>query len=105
MDIKLCDEFYYKIDELSFDFFKSFDTDKQGILRNNETIKFYSGEWIKVKVNDYISHVVKPAETLKNIAEKHNISEEEIIKKNNLKTRKLFIGQILKIDKAKKPLD
>lgn len=42
------------------------------------------------------SHVVKPMESLRSIAEKYKISEEEIIRQNNLKTKQLFIGQKLR---------
>lgn len=38
-------------------------------------------------------HVVKPLETLSVIANKLNLTEQELIKKNNLKTNKVFIGQ------------
>ena len=42
-------------------------------------------------------HIVKPCETLKDIAQNYKSSESELIKINNLKSNKLFIGQILNI--------
>lgn len=42
-----------------------------------------------------LRHVVKPLETLEKIASKYNISKVDIMTTNNLKTDKLFVGQIL----------
>lgn len=42
-------------------------------------------------------HIVKPLDTVYSIAKQYNKTMEEIIKKNNLKTDKLFIGQIIEI--------
>ena len=41
--------------------------------------------------------VVGVLDTLNSICSKFNVSKEEIIKKNNLKTEKLFIGQMIKL--------
>lgn len=51
---------------------------------------------IETKTN-YQKHVVKPLESIQNIANKYNTSVNEIISKNQLKTERLFIGQILNI--------
>jgi len=40
-------------------------------------------------------HIVKPLETLDNIANSYFMDKLDIIKRNKLKTEKLFIGQIL----------
>ena len=42
-------------------------------------------------------YIVKPLDNLNSIAKKFNKSGEEIKSKNNLKTEKLFIGQIINI--------
>ena len=69
------------------------------VLRNNEDLNWYKGEWLKIQVNDYFTHIVKPAENIIQIAEIYNISKQDILDKNNLDTEKLFIGQQLKIYK------
>ena len=81
--------------------YTKFNTSKQNILRNNNDIPLYVGELIEITVNDYITHIVKPMETLKNIAEKYKITVEELKKENDINTDKLFIGQILKIQTKK----
>lgn len=99
MDIKICDEFYYRITDVNLDMFSVFNTSKDSILRNNNKINFYPGEWVKIKANDYITHIVKPAETINLIAKLYEISADKIIKDNNIDNLKLFIGQRLKIYK------
>ena len=61
----------------------------------------YKGEWVKIKVNDFILHFVKPAETINDIATLHNVSVEKIKQDNNLESDKLFIGKKLKIYQEK----
>lgn len=98
MKINLASSFYYQIKDVNFnELILKFNSCKQNILRNNENLKFYAGEWVKVKVNDYISHFVKPAETLQDIAEKYNLDKQKILLDNNLSTEHLFIGQCIKI--------
>lgn len=99
MKIKMCEKFFYRIENENFDVYNEFNTSKENILRNNEKLKFYNGEWIVVEVNDYITHYVKPAETLDWISNKYCVSKDKIIEDNNLKDRKLFIGQLIKIYK------
>lgn len=99
MKVSLNKEFYYRVTQQD-DFYsicKYFNTSKENIERNNHTIPLYAGEWVKIKVNDYISHIVKPAETLQQISLQYNISIQSIIDYNNLLSDKLYIGQILKI--------
>ena len=55
------------------------------------------GKYVVLKKVYNTYHVVKPCETLSSIAQKHNISESELIKNNNLKTNKVFIGQTLSL--------
>jgi len=40
-------------------------------------------------------HIVRPLEKLQEIANRYSVSINDIIKQNNLKTEKLYIGQIL----------
>ncbi|MBQ8615280.1 MAG: LysM peptidoglycan-binding domain-containing protein [Clostridia bacterium] len=101
MEIEICEEFFYRVKNKNLDIFKTFNTSTENILRNNENIKLYDGEWIKIKVNDYVVHHVKPTESLTQIAKIYCIDEEKIIKDNELKNNKLFIGQRLKIYKKK----
>lgn len=102
MKIEMCDQFYYRVQDE--DIYNIFNTSKENILRNNKNIKFYHGEWIKIKLNNFQTHIVKPMETIKLIAKQYNIDEQELQSWNNLKTEKLFIGQILKIH-IKKPTE
>ena len=97
MKIELCDDFFYRVTDLNLDIFKEFNTSKENILRNNQNIKFYSGEMLKIKVNDYKTHFVKPAETLKQIADVYNVDFSKLKQDNNLENEKLYIGQRLKI--------
>ena len=102
MHIKPVKSFYYRVDEQTDEkkLFQSFNTDKNGVLRNNPKIKLYSGEWIKIKANDYITHIVKPAENINSIASKYNLLTTKILADNNLTDNKLFIGQLIKIYKS-----
>ncbi len=101
MNIDLDYQFFYKINLK--DNYKSltqkFNAEKSNILRNNDKLNLYAGEWVKLKQNDYIMHYVKPAETLNKIAEKYNMDKNKILLDNNLLSERLFIGQMLKIYK------
>ena len=95
----MCKNFYYKVldgDSLN-EICQKFNTCKQNILRNNAEIPLYAGEWVKIEVNDFIEHFVKPTETLNLIAQNYCTTKEKLIENNNLQTEKLFIGQKLKI--------
>jgi len=78
-----------------------FNTSLENITRNNKDIPLFAGEFIEIKINDYVQHVVKPTETLVKIAQNYNTTENEIINKNCLETDKVYIGQKLKIYKNK----
>ncbi len=97
----MCKEFMYRIKDgdslISINL--NFYTCKENVVRNNDKIDLYVGEWVIVKTNDYQTHIVKPAESLKDVSTKFEIDEKQIIKDNDLKNDKLFIGQILKIYK------
>lgn len=97
MKFELCDEFFYRVSDEKLNLFAEFNTSKENLLRNNDKIRLYAGEWVKVKVNDYKTHCVKPMETLKQIANKYNVEMDYLKQKNDLKTDRVFIGQILKI--------
>lgn len=99
MEIELCDTFYYRISNEKFDVYTKFNSSKDNVFRNNQLIDFYAGEWVKITQNDYILHVVKPAETLHKIAEQYNTTDAKIRASNNLLTDRLFIGQTIKIYK------
>ena len=97
--MKLENQFVYRINENdSIDSIcKQFNTSIENIKRNNNEIPLYEGELVEIKINEYITHLVKPAETLIEISEMYNKSTEEIKLQNNLETEKLYIGQIIKI--------
>lgn len=78
-----------------------FNTSKENILRNNNLIDLYVGEIIEITVNDYVSYIVKPMDSLKSICSKFDIDIEVVKLQNKLKTEKLFIGQVLKIHNKK----
>lgn len=99
MKVKMSERFFYKVEDENFDVYKNFNTSKENILRNNEELKLYKGEWIMVKMNDFISHYVKPTETLDIISNKYSLNKIQIIRDNNLENEKLFIGQLIKIYK------
>lgn len=99
MKIKQAKTFFYRINQAETEnmICCTFNTCKQGIIRNNDKLKFYAGEWIEICSNDFEIHHVKPIETLTSIANKYNTSVEKLIVDNNLKTDKLFVGQCIKI--------
>lgn len=99
MKANIVKEFYYKIEQgetINF-LCEKFNTSKENILRNNKDLKLFMGEWLKIKVNDFLTHIVKPAETLSIISNKYNVTSEKLMQDNNLQTDKLFIGQSIKI--------
>lgn len=58
-------------------------------LKNNVEV----GDMFIVNQNE--KYVVKPLDTMDKIAEKLGVNKDYIMNKNNLKTDKVFIGQIL----------
>lgn len=99
MKVKQADSFFYRIREqqTEISICGILNTSKPNILRNNNKLKYYAGEWVKVTTNDYLTHIVKPIETVDSISNLYNISSEKLIADNKLQTEKLFIGQQLKI--------
>ena len=95
MKIEICEEFFYRVSGV--DILKTFNTCKENIFRNNSYLNIYNGEWVKIKINNFKKHSVKPMETLEKIAKQYGLSEDQILEDNKLKSRKLFIGQILRI--------
>ena len=61
-----------------------------------DTNNVYEGDFVVIKKVNNRTHIVKPLETLSQIAKIYNVKEEDIAKNNDLKTNKLFIGQKLR---------
>ena len=104
MEIKTLSKFKYRVkdgDTLS-EICSRFNTSKENIFRNNNNIDLFVGEWIEITVNEFLTHIVKPTQTLSQIAQMYNVDVSDIIEFNNLKTDKTYIGQILKINNKNK---
>ncbi len=100
MKIELDDEFFYRINgEKPNELYIKFNTEKSNVKRNNESLNFYDGEWVEIKPNDYVCHIVKPMESINKICELYGIDKQKLIADNNLTTEHLFIGQHIKIKK------
>lgn len=99
MKLKQCKKFKYRVQpgEDLKSICNKLNTSKENVLRNNYNIPLYAGEWVEVTTNDYFIHVVKPAQTLEEIANMYEIDIDSLIKLNKLETNKLYIGQTLKI--------
>lgn len=102
-------EFYRvkKDDNLSNIMYK-FAVGANEVIRNNPSIDFYEGEVVKILKQSDTLHVVKPMETLEIIANKYKTTIERIIEFNNLKSKRVFIGQkliVAKIKTSKKSFD
>lgn len=78
-----------------------FDVSATSIIRNNPSIDFYEGEVVKILKQRDLIHIVKPMETLESIAKTYNTTSENLIDFNNLKSKRVFIGQKLVVTKAK----
>ena len=76
---------------------QNYNTDINSILRNNPSIDLYEGEVVKIVRNTKKIHVVKPIETLNSIAMKYNTTTDKLIKINNLKSTRLFVGQMIEL--------
>lgn len=76
-----------------------FDVDVNNIVRNNPSIDLYEGEILKILTLNGTTHIVRPGETLEQICNKYDACEEDIIELNNLKNKRLFIGQKIQIKK------
>lgn len=55
------------------------------------------GDYLLLKKSQNFIHIVKPKETIEELAEKYKTSIKEIVEINDLKTNKLFIGQQIKL--------
>ena len=74
---------------------RKFNVDIRNIVRNNPNIDLYEGEILKINRKSQVYHIVKPMENLLVIATKYNTSVEDIMIKNNLTSKRLFVGQNL----------
>lgn len=74
---------------------EKFNTTKNDIqfLSVNE---HYDGEFVMIKRSSEFLHTVKPLEDLNFIANKYNVEISHIMKCNDLKDKRLFIGQKLR---------
>lgn len=97
MELKLKDNFLYRVYDKEMDLKSTFNAFEDGVIRNNDKLDLYCGEIVKICVSNKILHIVKPAESIATIAKKYNVSEDELINQNNIKD-KVFIGQRLYID-------
>ncbi len=99
--MKMAKEFYYRVKpkDTMRDLEIRFNTNKDNIIRNNPKLSLYPGECVKIKVNDYIMHYVKPMQTLSEIASHYDVDIQSIRENNNLSIDRLYIGQTLKIYK------
>ncbi len=73
---------------------------------NKVKVMFNKNGFISENYNDCITlfkrnkndvYVVKILDTLNSVCLKYNLNKNDLIKLNNLKTEKLFVGQILKV--------
>ena len=104
MEMKTKKVFYYRVQvgQNIKDICSMFEICKDSVLRNNNEIELYAGEWIRIMKNDYKIHIVKPTENIQTISKLYNTKIEDLIKYNNLVCDKLFIGQMIKVIDKKK---
>lgn len=74
---------------------KNFNVSPNSINYFAQTLE--EGDFVKIQNAIEDVHIVKPLETLSQIAKMHNLTEDQIIKANNLKSKVLFIGQRLRL--------
>ncbi|MBQ3502289.1 MAG: LysM peptidoglycan-binding domain-containing protein [Clostridia bacterium] len=88
---------YYQVNdgETLIAIMQKFNLPANSVVRNNPSIDFYEGEVVKLIYETKQMHVVKPMENLTNIAQQYNLTVEDLIELNNLKSTRLFIGQNL----------
>ena len=77
---------------------QNYNANVDSILRNNHNIDLYEGEVVKIVRNHKKTHVVKPMETLNLIANRYSTTTEQLVKINNLKSTRLFVGQIIQVE-------
>lgn len=98
MEKAVFDDFIvYKVmrNEDFLDVSKKFNVPVQVLYKENNKTETFEGDRVIVSKESKILHVVKPAETLQQIANMYNVSIEHI-KRNNTITE-IFIGQMLSI--------
>lgn len=61
----------------------------------NNNVEFEEGDKIIFKNSNHKSYVVKPLDTLQNIAKKFGVTKERLMEVNSLKSSRVFIGQKL----------
>lgn len=76
---------------------KKFNVNDGDIIRNNASLELYEGEIIIIEKKEGKYHIVKPMETLSIIAKMYNIDVDTLVRINSLNSKRIFIGQKLKI--------
>ena len=71
---------------------KLYNTSSVSISNINKT-PIHEGQRLIIEQKSGKLHVVKPFETLSKIATKYGVSENELLRLNNLQSSKLYIGQ------------
>ena len=76
---------------------QAYNVNTDSIIRNNPNIELYEGEIVKI-IRHNNTHIVKPMQTLDLIAKLHGVTTDKLVKINNLKSTRLFVGQILNLE-------
>ncbi len=76
---------------------QKFNVDICNIIRNNPNIDCYEGEVVKIVLSKVKYHIVKPMQTLEDIAQIYNTTAQNLMLCNKLISKRIFIGQTLKI--------
>ena len=74
---------------------KTFNISTLNVKTNGVDIE--EGDFVEIRNAFENVHVVKPLETLKQIADMHNLTEDYIMKINSLKSKILFVGQRIRL--------
>lgn len=82
---------------LSVDDLRKYNKLDNDLLSIGQKLKIPNSDINVEDENDYLIYVVRPGDSLYSIAKKYNMSVEDLIKLNNLKSNNLSIGQHLKI--------
>lgn len=75
-----------------------YNVNTNNIIRNNPNIELYEGEVVKIVRNNQNTHIVKPMQTLDLIAKEYDTTIEKLTSINNLKSTRLFVGQMLNLE-------
>lgn len=73
---------------------KLYNASALSITGNNKT-PLHEGQRLIIESKNGKIHVVKPFETLSRIASLYGVSEDELVKLNNLQSKQVYIGQQL----------